>query len=67
MQLITAKLKDEYEDVRPDCTYPKWTAHVGEDEEHLKGRMRNKGCTPDRYDWNGSSTPSTKPALEVEI
>lgn len=55
---ITAIIKEEFADVRPDAQYPRWTSHVGESEENLKSRMRNKGCDPARYEWSTGGTTS---------
>jgi hypothetical protein len=52
---MKAVLKEEYTDVRPESQFPQWSAHAGEDVEHLKGRMRNKGCDPDKYEWEGEN------------
>lgn len=55
MPQLIAVIKDEFKDQSPDRQYPKWTAYVGEDRLHLEGRMRNKGCSPSRYDWTEGS------------
>jgi hypothetical protein len=53
---ITAVLKEEFKDVRPDSQYPQWLSLTGETIDHLKERMAAKGCNPERYDWNGGDT-----------